>query len=489
MIILSKALQYTIIFLLFFGCKESATYYEPPVSPNDSTAQPDLNMPEVTFYLSKPDGSEKRTRIAEGIVSYNTTYATISMDPGAEFQTMEGFGFAVTGGSARHFQGMTQASRAALLNELFGNGPEEIGLSFIRVSLGASDLDPEPFSYADTDNNVPDTALNTFTIDRDRQFLIPTLKEILSINPNINIMASPWSPPKWMKNNKSTIGGRLLPEYYEAYARYFVRYVEEMAAEGITIHYLSVQNEPLHDGNNPSLYMTSGEQNTFIKEHLGPIFKEKEIDTRILLYDHNADRVDYPQSILNDEVTREFVYGSAFHLYGGQISALSGLKSAHPDKHLFFTEQWYGAPGNFEGDLTWHIREIIIGSTRNWCEGVIEWNISSNPSLTPHTDGGCTLCLGAVTIDGNRVIRNPGYYVMAHVAPFVPPGSVRINSTYNVSYPNVAFLTPDDEIVLIILNDSENFQRLSVEDGNSGFSLNLEAGNVATLIWKNNVEN
>ena len=199
-----------------------------------------------------------------------------------------------------------------------------------------------------------------------------------------------------------------------------------MKAEGIRIDAITVQNEPLHPGNNPSLLMQAPEQAEFIKNHLGPAFKQAGLDTKIIIYDHNCDRPDYPISILNDAEARKYVDGTAFHLYAGKIDAMSTVHEAHPEKNLYFTEQWIGAPGNLRGDLAWHTRELTIGATRNWSRTVLEWNLAADPRYQPHTPGGCSSCLGAVTIDGDTVTRNPAYYIVAHASKFVRPGSVRI---------------------------------------------------------------
>jgi glucosylceramidase len=315
--------------------------------------------------------------------------------------------------------------------------------------------------------------------------VIPILKEILSINPAIKLMASPWSPPTWMKDNKDTRGGSLLEEYESVYAQYLVKYIQEMKAEGIDIDALTIQNEPLHPGNNPSLLMLPGQQARFIGLHLGPAFHDAEIKTKILIYDHNADRPDYPITVLQDSLANPFIDGSAFHLYGGQIEALSEVHQAFPDKHIYFTEQWIGAPGNLAGDLQWHIKNLIIGATRNWAKTVLEWNLTSNPTLTPFTDrGGCDRCLGAVTIDGNSVTRNPAYYIIGHASKFVVPGSIRIDGNEVEGLPNVAFQRPDGNLVLIVLNEGKEPKTFSTKLAEKTFTASLNPGAVGTFIWK-----
>ncbi len=408
---------------------------------------------------------------------------TIKIDTKQTYQSIEGFGFALTGGSAMHIFNMDATKRTALLKELFKTDENNIGTSYLRISIGASDLDDHTFSYDDLSTGETDLNLEHFNLGVDKKYLIPVLKEILAINPSIKILASPWSPPTWMKTNDSTKGGSLKPQYYAAYANYFIKYITAMKAEGITINAITIQNEPLHPGNNPSMLMLASEQAAFIKNNLGPAFKTAGIKTKIILYDHNADRPDYPISILNDADARQYVDGSAFHLYGGKIEALSQVHDAYPDKNLYFTEQWVGAPGNLKRDLAEHVKKLIIGATRNWCRTVIEWNLAADSNNQPHTIGGCNRCLGAVTIDGDNVKRNPAYYIIAHAAKFVRPGSVRIASNFIDELPNVAFKTPTGKIVLIVLNNSDTLQIFQVDSNNKNFTVNMSANSVGTFIW------
>ncbi len=443
--------------------------------------------PGLQFFKTTPDRQSLFEAQDEDL--FNNSYAPqtlIEIDANTTYQEIYGFGFALTGGSAYHIARMSAGERRSLLNELFGTGEGEIGMSYIRVSLGASDLDPAPFSYNDLAAGQTDVNQDNFSINPDRQYLIPVLKEILAINPDINIMASPWSAPVWMKDNNSTIGGSLQPQYYDSYAEYFVKYVKAMEAEGITITSVTPQNEPLHGGNNPSMVMTASAQADFVGQSLGPAFEANDIDTKIIVYDHNADNIDYPMQVMANAQAGPYTAGSAFHLYGGSIWDLSQVHTNFPDKELYFTEQWYSGNGTFNGDLQWHTREIVIGSTRNWCNAVIEWNLASDPNWDPHTDGGCTLCKGAVTIDQNAVIRNAGYYVIAHASKFVRPGSERIASNYENVIPNVAFRTPDDKIVLLAMNNTGQNQDFMVRNGDFEFKSHLEAGAVGTYVWSLN---
>jgi len=414
-----------------------------------------------------------------------TTAATIMVDDRTSFQTIDGFGFALTGGSAGHLLQMSAAARKILLKELFSTKKNGIGTSYLRISIGASDLNETVFSYDDLPIGETDTALLKFNLGQDKKDVIPILKEILAINPTIKIMGSPWSPPSWIKTNNDTRGGSLKPAYYHVYANYFVKYIQAMQQEGIAIDAITVQNEPLHPGNNPSLLMLATEQAEFVKNHLGPAFHQAGIKTKIIIYDHNADKPEYPISILNDAAARKFVDGSAFHLYGGKIDALSKVHDAHPDKHLYFTEQWVGAPGNMKKDIADHIEKLIIGATRNWSRTVIEWNLSSNPSLKPYTSrGGCNKCLGAITISNDSVTRNPAYFTIAHASKFVRPNSLRMASNFVDGLDNVAFKNIDGKMVLIVLNTSTSKKTFLIGFNDKTAIATLAAGAVATYVWK-----
>lgn len=424
---------------------------------------------------------QEQERILFSNASHSGT--VIDINPEMQYQEMDGFGFTLTQGSAMHLLGMSQIARKAILEELFGSGENSIRINYLRLTVAASDLNETVFSYHDLEEGELDPELKKFDLGPDRNDVIPVLKQILAINPDIKLMASPWSPPAWMKDNKDTRGGKLLPENYDAYALYIVKYIQQMAEEGIVIDAMTVQNEPLHPGNNPSLLMLADEQRDFVKDHLGPKFKEYGISTKIIIYDHNADRPDYPISILDDTEAKKWIDGSAFHLYGGKIEALSEVHRAHPDKNIYFTEQWIGAPGNLAGDLAWHIKNLIIGASRNWAKTVLEWNLSSAPDLKPFTErGGCNQCLGGITIDGDEVFRNPAYYILAHASKFIDQGSKRIDSSEPEGLPNVAFLRPDGKVVLIVFNESKEAKDFFISHRGYSANMQLAPGAVASLL-------
>ncbi len=454
--------------------------FEPPVA-----EVPDENIENIEFYLTTPNQSNLVSLQDGGIQSLteNENF-TINVDASETYQSIEGFGFTLTGGSALHINNMSAAARSNLLNDLYGS--DGVHSNYVRVSIGASDLDQNPFTYNDLASGQTDPNLDNFSIAQDLINLVPVLQEIIAINPDIIILGSPWSAPTWMKSNQSFVGGELLPEYYNTYANYFVKYIQAMQAEGITIDAITIQNEPENPFNNPSMVMTASEQANFIANHLGPAFQQASITTKIITFDHNPDNISYPISILNNAEANQYVDGSAFHLYAGDISALSAVHNAHPDKNIYFTEQWIQAPGDFASDLRWHTRELIIGATRNWSKNVLQWNLAADANNNPHTDGGCTECLGAFTIIGNNVTKNPAYYIIKQASSFVKPGSLRIKSNTSSSVRNVAFLTPENEIVVIVQNDTDQQQDFNINVTSNPITTSLPAGAVGTYVWRQN---
>ena len=441
----------------------------------------------ASLWLTKADRSVlfEKQKDALYFKPLNSNNFTISIDDKQTYQPIDGFGFALTGGSAMHIIHMSANSRAALLKELFATNGNNIGVSYIRLSIGASDLNERVFSYDDMPVGQTDPALKHFDLGPDHQDVIPVMKEILAINPSVKILGSPWSPPAWMKTNNDTRGGRLKPVYYGVYAKYLVKYIQEMKAQGITIDAITIQNEPLHPGNNPSLLLVAPDEGEFIKSYLGPAFKAARIHTKIIIYDHNADRPDYPISILNDPAASKYIDGSGFHLYGGDIEALTDVHNAHPDKNLYFTEQMVVEPENSSTiDIVSPVKRLIIGATRNWSRNVLEWNLAADPDYKPYTDrGGCPMCQGAVTIDKNAVKRNLAYYSIAHASKFVRPGSVRIASNNSDKLPNVAFKTPDGKKVLIVANTSQSSQDFNIKYQGKAIAATLDKGSVGTYIW------
>nr|WP_294948404.1 glycoside hydrolase family 30 beta sandwich domain-containing protein [uncultured Mucilaginibacter sp.] len=407
---------------------------------------------------------------------------TIHIDPFKTFQTIDGFGFALTGGSAQLIKAMTPSARSALLKDVFSSDGNNIGVSYIRLSIGASDLNQSVFTYDDLPEGQTDPSLKKFNLSQDLNEVVPVMQEILAINKNIKILASPWTAPAWMKTNNNIKGGKLKPEYYKAYASYFVKYIKAMQAQGIAIDAITIQNEPLNDRNTPSLQMFAEEQAAFIKTALGPAFKSAGIKTKIVLFDHNCDTPEYATSILADPEAAQYVDGSGFHLYAGKIEAMSKVHDAYPDKNLYFTEQMVierhavtiGVP----------VERLIIGATNNWSKNVILWNLAADVNFDPHTDsGGCPICQGAITIDGDKFIKNIAYYTVAHASKFVRPGSVRVSSNSLPNLPNVVFKTPGGKMVMIVVNVGSRLQKFNITINGKTAAAGLYSGAVGTYVW------
>src|SRR5690606_5422763 len=285
----------------------------------------------------------------------------IVIDDRQAYQSIDGFGFALTEGSAFHLNKMSTASRAQILKEMFGSDGNNVGFSYIRLTLGASDLNNFVYSYNDLPVGETDTALEKFTLGHDQDDVIPVMKEILKIVPDIKIMASPWSAPLWMKEGNKAQGGALKKEYYRVYAEYFVKYIQAMAKVGIHIDAVTIQNEPLNSRNTPSMPWYWQQHNEFVREHLGPAFKTAGIKTKIVIFDHNCDRPDYPLAILSDPITAQYVDGSAFHHYRGYLSGMNIVHQARPDKNIYFTEQMLTEkPGSETINIASAVKRLLV---------------------------------------------------------------------------------------------------------------------------------
>jgi glucosylceramidase len=441
----------------------------------------------VSLWLTNADRSALFARQPEPLRFQKASSAlpVIDVNDKQKYQSMDGFGFALTGGSAQLLMRMDAAQRNDLLKQLFGTGDGDIGVSYLRISIGASDMNDHAFTYDDLPPGETDPSLTKFDLGPDSSSVIPVLKEILAIQPSIKILGSPWSAPAWMKTNGNLKGGSLKPEYYQAYAQYFVKYLNAIQAQGIKVDAITIQNEPLNPKNTPSMVMQPEEQAAFIKQALGPAFRKAGMQTKIFLYDHNCDRPDYPITVLNDPEARQYVDGSAFHLYGGEITAMTKVHDAYPNKNLYFTEQMVvDRKGSSELGVASPVQRLIIGAPRNWSRNVLLWNLAADPQFGPHTDnGGCPMCEGAITLDGNTVTRNVAYYVVAHAAKFVRPGSVRIESNSLEPLPNVAFKASDGKRVLIVANSSDTPQTFQIRYHGKNVQTTLSAGSVGTYIW------
>lgn len=412
---------------------------------------------------------------------------TITVDDSRKYQQIDGFGASLTDSSAwLLWNKLTAQQRKEALEKLFSRS-KGIGLSVLRQPMGASDFAIEDYSYDDVPPGETDPELKKFSIDHDRAYIIPILRDALALNPKLKIIASPWSPPGWMKTSDSMIRGALLPSAYEPMAKYFVKFIQAYEAAGIPIFAVTMQNEPLNIPNDyPGLGMTAGEQIVFLRDHMAPAFHNASLETKIMVFDHNWDLIDFPIKVLSDSKAAAAAAGTAIHCYGGSVTAQSELHSRFPDKDIWLTEcsggEWQ------KGKLLEQQARLIIGATRNWAKSVVLWNLALNQDHKPFL-GGCTTCRGVITVNDSvtpsQVIETVDFTALAHASKFVEPGAYRIdsNSFGEGSFEDVAFRNPDGSIVLLVLNSANTSTELNIEWRGQYASYKLGAAAVATFRW------
>ncbi len=412
---------------------------------------------------------------------------TVAVNDAAKYQEMDGFGASLTESSAWLLsQKLTPPQRTALLKQLF-DPKQGIGLAILRQPMGSSDFSLADYSYDDVPPGESDPEMKHFTIDRDRQYILPVLREALAVNPKLKIIASPWSPPGWMKTSGSMIGGTLLPSSFAPLARYFVRFVQSYEAAGVPIFAVTPQNEPRNiPSDYPGMGMTAEEQTVFIREHLGPAFRDAHLKTKIMAFDHNWDLIDFPEKLLSDSKAAEFSAGTATHCYGGGPDAQTKLHDHFPTKGIWLTEcsggEWQ------KGNLLVAQANLIIETTRNWGESIVLWNLALDQNHAPHL-GGCTNCRGVVTIDHSKspatVTPTVDFAALAHASNFVAPGALRIDSIASEESPlkHVAFRNSDGSIVLLALNPSESAMTFSIAWQSQYATYTLQPGAVVTFHW------
>jgi glucosylceramidase len=403
-------------------------------------------------------------------------------------QAMVGFGASITDASAWLIQGMAPAPRAALLQELFGRDGDGIGLSFARLTIGASDFSRGHYSLDDSPGNAPDPQLAHFSIAPNLADVVPVTRAALAINPQLKVMASPWSAPAWMKSSRSLIQGTLDPDAYDAFARYLLKYVDAYAAQGIPIWALTVQNEPDFEPTSyPGMRFNAPARARFIGAHLGPLLAARGDAAPLLFdWDHNWSKPHEPLGVLGDPRANRYVDAVAWHCYEGTPDAQSPVHAAYPDKDVYQTEC---SGGDWEplisGGLTLQARRLIIESVRHDARGVLFWNLVLDQDGGPHA-GGCDTCRGVVDIDtrSGAITRTDEYYALAHASRFVPPGAHRVGSTGEADgVDNVAFVNPDGGRVLVVTNSAPVPRTFSVRDGEAVFHYTLPGRSLATFTW------
>ncbi|MEU6854528.1 discoidin domain-containing protein, partial [Actinacidiphila alni] len=471
--------------------------------------------PTAQVWLTTADGSQQLQRQAP--VAFDrgpSDLTTITVDPNQTYQRMDGFGGALTDSSAAVLSRLPSRTRDAAMRQLFD--PENgIGVSFLRQPVGSSDFTASAthYTYDDMPAGQTDFGLRHFSVAHDQAQILPLLRQAKRLNPRLTVMATPWSPPAWMKDSDSLVGGHLKddPRIYDAYARYLVKFVQAYAAAGVPVDYLTVQNEP--QNRKPNAYPGTDlpvQAEVKVIQALGPLLRKASPRTKILAYDHNwtthpgdiatagelgeDPQTDYPYEVL-DSPAAKWIAGTAYHCYSGDPGAQSALHDAHPDKGIWFTEcsGSHGATDTpaqiFRGTLTWHARTITVGTTRNWAKSVADWNIALDADGGPH-NGGCDTCTALLTVqpDGT-VTTNAEFSTIGHLSKFVAPGAVRIGSTnygttgWNGQLTDVAFRNPDGSTALVVHNENDDPRSFAVAVGDRTFEYSLPGGALATFTW------
>jgi glucosylceramidase len=425
---------------------------------------------------------------------------SIQLKPGERYQTIDGFGAALTGSTCYNLLKMPQAGRKKFLAETF-SPTDGMGYSYIRITIGCSDFSLSEYTCCDTEG-IENFALT----NEETNYVIPVLKEILAINPALKIMGSPWTCPRWMKVNNLTdrqphnqwTSGQLNPDYYQDYATYFVNWIQAFAGNDIPIYSITPQNEPLNRGNSASLYMGWEEQRDFVNNALAPKLKAAGLSTKIYLFDHNYnydnvnDQNDYPAKIYAGGVNNEVVAGSAYHNYGGNREELNDIHDKYPGKELLFTETSIGTWNdgrNFDKRLIEDMADVALGTVNNWCRAVIVFNLMLDNERGPNRPGGCQTCYGAVDInksDYKTISRNSHYYVIGHLSAVVKPGATRIGVSGDAVSGLVyaAFENTDNTYAFILLNSDNTNKKITLGSGVRRFTYNVPSKSVVSFCWK-----
>jgi glucosylceramidase len=452
-----------------------------------ATLLPAASAP-AEMWLTTADQSQKlspqRPQPASGPASGDEK---LTIDTNTHFQKVHGFGAAMTDASAQLLSNLEADKRKAIMAELFGRGPSGLGLSFTRLTIGASDFSTSDYSYDDTPGNTPDPELRQFSIAPAKLYVLPRMREALAINPDLLVMISPWSAPAWMKSTHSLIKGEIVPQYYPAFANYLAKTVQAFGREGVPVSMITIQNEPNFEPDNyPGERVDPEQRAKIIGQYLGPTFKSLNIRTKILDWDHNWDHPEMPTAVLADPVARQYISGVAWHCYEGDVEAQSPVHDAYPAKDAWLTEcsggEW--SP-KFSEVLGWMTDKLIIGASNNWSRGTLLWNLALDPAHGPHT-GGCADCRGVVTIDpaSGTITRNVEYYVLGHASRFVLPGAYRVATAVRGGEVDAAaFLNPDGSRVAILYRKSGEGP-LTLALDKERYTVSLPTGSVATLRWR-----
>jgi len=465
----------------------------------------------VAVYQTTPDLIEalspRQTLHFSAKPSLAPSSPLITVDDGQRFQEMDGFGASLTDAAAWLFaKKLTPAQTNAAFNTLFSR-KDGIALGFLRQPIGSSDLAVTFYSYDDlceqtakacaTPAGTADAKLEHYSLKHDEEYILPLLKKALAVNPAIHVMLTPWSPPGWMKSSGTMLGSNaetkqpssLRPEFYPAFASYLVKTVEGYQAAGVPVYALSVENEPLYAPPTYSgMQMLATEQANFFGNDLGPALAAAHLSPKVMAYDHNWDRPDYPETLLKDPKAAAVAAGTAWHHYAGDPAVMTKNHEEFPNKDQWVTES---SGGTWQkGNVLAQEAAELIAVTRNWAKSYVLWALATDQNHGPIV-GGCATCRGLVTIDTSdpakaTVKPELDYYVLGQASKFVLPGAVRIASDEPAGTPlkDVAFRNPNGTVVLYTLNAGTASQELRIGFHGKTATTTLPAGAVATFVWK-----
>jgi O-glycosyl hydrolase len=438
-----------------------------------------------TYLSRQPTVSWQRGQASGG--------STITVDTNRRYQEMTGFGASFTDSSAWLVgTRLDPQQRDAVMRDLFSS--QGIGLSFLRQPMGASDFAVNGnYSYDDMPAGQTDPTLAHFSIDHDLSYIIPLLKQARRLNPQLTVMATPWSPPGWMKTSDSMIGGTLRPDAYQPLADYFSKFLKAYAAAGVPVRYITPQNEPLYlPSGYPGMSLSAEQQDNLIKNYLGPELRNNSLLTGILGYDHNWDVIGYPETMYADPAAAGFVTGTAWHCYGGDVRTQAMSHNNYPNKPAFQTEC---SGGDWEGDAQAGFAaalNLVINTTRDWAKGVIRWNMALDQNNGP-TNGGCLTCRGVVQLGQDAsghwsYTKTADYWGLGQASKFVRPGGRRVasNTLGAGDVQDVAFVNPDGSTALVAFNSGTSPKAFTVRWGDKWFTYQLAGGAAATFTWTGN---
>ena len=460
----------------------------------------------VSVVMSTNDESDLLT--AQPSVNFTTSTAdagtnTVVVDPTQQYQSMEGFGAAFTD-SAAYLLEKTEPSAdlPGTLNDLFTRNGNGIGLSFMRIPMGASDIALSVYSYDDQPVGTTDLPLTDFSIAHDQAYILPLIVAAKGLNPEMKLMANPWSPPGWMKDPASMspvsmLGGDLLETSANetAFANYFVKFLQAYKAAGVPIDYISIQNEPENVTTAyPSMLMQDTTQLALLQGYVLPALSTANLSTKVFVWDHNWDTPSYPEYVLSGLTTQQLtqVAGTAWHGYAGAPGAQQLVQNEFPTLGTWETEHSGGTwqTDQFTTDML-EITQVL----RNSAKSFVKWSLALNENLGPNLTqnvpglGGCDTCTPIVTVNGTTgaVTKDIEYYTLGHYSKYVLPGALRVYSSDTPAIASVAFKNPDGSMALIAYNSTTTSQTFNVQWGTQSFSYTLPATAAATFTWTGNV--